>query len=400
MQVKILKYDDLGNGLLKINDKVCFVKKALPGEVVNIKIDSSKKNYLKASIINILEESKERILSPCKFYDKCGGCQFLHVKEEEEKRFKKAKCLNFLGRLDNFYETSAFSYRNKVTFHVKDGILGFYEEKSHELVPISFCHLLSPKMNQIIKLFIKKKDSNFQGTLLIRENYQNETMLVIKGEYLYLDYLLQSSLIDNLVYQEKVLKGNDYFFEKIGNYKFKVHYKSFFQVNRIGLLKIYEILKRFLNNKEITNALDLYSGTSVLGIFLSNFSKKVISVEENLFATNDAKFNLQLNRISNLEVINQKVENVISRFKNIDLVIVDPTRNGLDLKTITNILKIKAKYLIYIACGIDALKRDLESLKEVYQVIEIDIVDMFPKTIHMECVGLLCLKDISKTLVK
>lgn len=91
---------------------------------------------------------------------------------------------------------------------------------------------------------------------------------------------------------------------------------------------------------------------------------------------------------------------MISRFKNIDLVIVDPTRNGLDLKTITNILKIKAKYLIYIACGIDALKRDLESLKEVYQVIEIDIVDMFPKTIHMECVGLLCLKDISKTLVK
>lgn len=161
-------------------------------------------------------------------------------------------------------------------------------------------------MNQIIKLFIKKKDSNFQGTLLIRENYQNETMLVIKGEYLYLDYLLQSSLIDNLVYQEKVLKGNDYFFEKILNYKFKVHYKSFFQVNRIGLLKIYEILARFLNNKEITNALDLYSGTSVLGIFLSKFSKKVISVEENLFATNDAKFNLQLNRISNLEVINQK----------------------------------------------------------------------------------------------
>ena len=89
MQVKILKYDDLGNGLLKINDKVCFVKKALPGEVVNIKIDSSKKNYLKASIINILEESKERILSPCNFMINVEDVSFCMLKKRKKKDLKR-----------------------------------------------------------------------------------------------------------------------------------------------------------------------------------------------------------------------------------------------------------------------------------------------------------------------
>ena len=142
MQVKIVKFDDLGNGIARINDKICFVKKGIPNEDVEIKIVKENKNYLKANIINIIKESKSRIKPICKYYDKCGGCQFLHMDFLLEKEFKIEKCKNYFSLCDSFYETSIYNYRDKVTLHVKNGNLGFYDEKTHELVSVDYCHLL------------------------------------------------------------------------------------------------------------------------------------------------------------------------------------------------------------------------------------------------------------------
>ena len=384
MQIKIDDFDDLGNGLGKIDNKVCFVNKGLPNEVLNIEITKNTKSYINAKINKIIAPSKERLKPICPFYDVCGGCNFLHATKYLENEFKIQKGKKFLGSINKLYETADFNYRNKVIFHVKKGEIGFYKTNTNQLIKITYCYLLDDEINKILELFNKHVDNNFTGEILIRVNSLKETLVSITGNYQYTNILINSNLINNLVYNSKVLKGNNYFLEYINNYKFKVSYLSFFQVNHQGLENIINILSNFLKDKNINIALDLYSGTSVLGIIMARYVQKVISVEEVKVATLDALENKKLNKINNLEVINGKVEDYIDTFKNIDLVVVDPARRGLDKKTINYLKTIKSNYLIYIACKMDSLKRDLKDLKEIYDVTSINLVDMFPRTNHVE----------------
>ena len=359
MQIKIDDFDDLGNGLGKIDNKVCFVNKGLPNEVLNIEITKNTKSYINAKINKIIVPSKERLKPICPFYDVCGGCNFLHATKYLENEFKIQKGKKFLGSINKLYETAELNYRNKVIFHVKKGEIGFYKTNTNQLIKITYCYLLDDEINKILALFNKHVDNNFTGEILIRINSLKETLVSITGNYQYTNILINSNLINNLVYNSKVLKGNNYFLEYINDYKFKVSYLSFFQVNHQGLENIINILSDFLKDKNINIALDLYSGTSVLGIIMARYVQKVISVEEVKVATLDALENRELNKINNLEVINGKVEDYIDTFKNIDLVVVDPARRGLDKKTINYLKTIKSNYLIYIACKMDSLKRDL-----------------------------------------
>lgn len=392
MKIEILDFDDLGSGLGKINEKVCFVKNGLPKEILKVKIVKENKNYSNCEIENIILKNKDRINPICPFYQGCGGCNFLHATKSLENEFKLKKGEKFLGKIEKFYETREFNYRNKVIFHVKNGDIGFFKEKTNELVSINYCYLLNDKINEVLKLFLENKDLNFNGNILIRVNNLEESLVAITGNYKYIDLIKNSNLINNLIYNDKVIKGNSYFYEVVSNYKFKVSYKSFFQVNLDGLISIKIILESFLQDKNIKNALDLYSGTSVLGIIISKYVKNVISVEENKSSTDDALINKDLNKINNLQVINGRVEDYIDTFKNIDLIILDPARRGLDLKTISYLKKIKSKYLIYIACKMDSLRRDTKYLKDDYEVLENYLVDMFPRTNEVESVSILKLK--------
>ena len=389
MEIEILDFDDLGSGLGKINEKVCFVKNGLPKEILKVKIVKENKNYSNCEIENIILKNKNRINPICPFYQECGGCNFLHATKSLENKFKIKKGEKFLGKIEKFYETREFNYRNKVIFHVKNGDIGFFKEKTNELVSINYCYLLNDKINEVLKLFLKNKDLNFNGNILIRVNNLEDSLVAITGSYKYIDLIKTSNLITNLIYNDKVIKGNSYFYEVVSNYKFKVSYKSFFQVNLDGLISIKIILESFLQDKNIRNALDLYSGTSVLGIIISKYVKNVISVEENKSSTDDALINKELNKINNLQVINGRVEDYIDTFKDIDLIILDPARRGLDLKTISYLKKIKSKYLIYIACKMDSLRRDTKYLKDDYEVLENYLVDMFPRTNEVESVSIL-----------
>lgn len=393
MEVEILGFDDLGNGITKINNKVCFIKKALPGELINIKIVKDNKKYSMGVITDIKKNSNSRINPICKYYDKCGGCNFLHAKESLEKEFKIERARKFFKRCDNFYETTCYNYRNKVKLHVKNGNIGFYENKTNDLVSIDYCYLLNQNINEVISILNNYKDTSFNGIVTIRENKSSEIMLIIEGDYKYLDELKNSNLITNLIYNDKVIKGKNYFIEEINDYKFKVSYNSFFQINRLGLEKIFEVLSNFLKDKKINKVLDLYSGTSVLGIHLARYSKEVISVEINENATKDAIVNLKLNNINNLSVINSDVASCIDTFKDIDLIVIDPSRSGLSEKTIFYLNEIKSKHLIYIACGIDALKRDLKKLEKNYNLENLYLVDMFPRTNNVETIAILSLKE-------
>lgn len=396
MTIKIISYDDLGNGICKINNKVCFVKKALVDEICNIKIIKEKKYFSNAILTNIIKSSSERVKPICKYYDKCGGCNFLHATNKEEIEFKKNKCLNYFNVLPKIYETSNYYYRNKVTLHVKRGNIGFFTENTNDLIRINYCYLLMEKINDVIKLLISIMNKEFTGEIMIRENTNEEILVNINGNYLNCCELSQSDLINTLIYNNDVIKGKGYLIQDILSYRFKISANSFFQVNYEGIEKIYNVLYEYLHKEKLNLVLDLYSGTGLWGILISKMCQKVICVEENRDSILDCKWNKLENQINNLKIINGKVEDYIETFHDVDLVIIDPARRGLDLKTINYLKLIKSPIIIYISCSMISLKRDLKELSDCYNLDNIVLVDMFKRTYHVECVSVLQRKNLEK----
>jgi len=390
MEVKIIKFDHLGNGIAREDGKVIFVNRALPNEIVDIELINNKKKYQSAKIRRIIKKSDERIEPICPYYDKCGGCNFLHTNKDNENKFKINKCCEVIGYYTKYLDTAELNYRNKVKLHVKDKKIGFYQEKTNDIIEIDYCYLLDDKINDVIKKlkeYVNKNECNINDITI---RCSKELLLIINGEVPH-NFVNSFDFVENIVINNKVVKGKGYIVANIDKYNFKISPNSFFQVNYKGLENIFKILKSTLN-EIYKNALDLYSGTSVMGILMSDFCDLVTSIESNTDATNDALINIKNNNVNNIRVINDKVENVIDTLDNIDLIIVDPPRSGLDQKTINHIMKIKAKTMIYISCDMITLKRDLEYLKEIYDIKDVNLVNMFPRTYHVESVVILKLK--------
>ncbi len=388
MKVNILKFDHFGRGIAKVNEKIVFVEKALPSEIIDIDIVNSKNKYSEGKINNIIKESKDRIKPICPYYDKCGGCSFLHTNYELEKEFKLDKGKELLGKIDNYYETKELNYRNKVTLHVKDNKLGFYMEKSNEIVEIDYCYLLHDNLNKVINDLKKIDLSKYNIETIIIKTNQNQILLDIDSN-IDNNFINKINYVDTIIANNKIVKGNGYIEEIIDNKRFKITPKAFFQVNNEGLVNINNIVKEFIKNKKINSALDLYSGTSLWGILISDYVKKVTSIEINKEACLNAKFNIKENNINNIKVINGDVKDYIDSFNDIDLVIIDPPRSGLDKKTREYLKIINSKYIIYISCDMQTLKRDLSELKENYNIISTNLVDMFKRTYHCESIVIL-----------
>lgn len=388
MEVSIIKFDHFGRGLGKIDNKVVFIEKALPEEIVDVEITIKKKNYQEGKIERIIKESNTRVKPICPFYDRCGGCNFLHTNYETEKSFKKEKGIELLGKIDNFYETKNLNYRNKVTLHIKNNKIGLYSENSNNIIEIDYCYLLENNINKIIKDLNKIDWNNYKATRIIVKTNDNKLLLDIDSN-IDNDFLNTFNYVDTIISNKKIVKGTGFIEEIIDNKIFKITSEAFFQVNKEGLENINKVIKDFLNNKSINNVLDLYSGTSLWGILVSDKVKEVTSIEINKEATLNAKENIKKNNINNIKVINGDVKDYVDKFNNIDLVIIDPPRSGLDKKTREYLKKINSKYIIYISCDMQTLRRDLTDLKENYDIDSINLVDMFRGTYHSESICLL-----------
>ena len=388
MRVKILKFDHFGSGIAKIDEKIVFVSKALPGEVLDIKIISKKNKYLEGKIEKIIVANENRVKPICPYYDKCGGCNFLHTSYNQEKKFKIEKGNELLGKIDDFYDTKKLNYRNKVSLHVVDNRIGFYEEKSNNLVEIDYCYLLNDDINKVINDLKTIDISIYRIKKIIIKSNQGKILLNVDGQ-INADFIEQLNYVDTIINNGKIIKGKGYIEEVIDGKLFKITSNAFFQVNKEGLDNINGIIKNFLKNKNINQALDLYSGTSLWGLLISDYVKNVTSIEINKEACLNAKDNIRNNNKNNIVVINGDVKDYIDRFKDIDLVVIDPPRSGLDKKTRNYLKIIDSKYIIYISCDMMSLKRDLEELKYEYKVESINLVDMFKGTYHCEVVTIL-----------
>lgn len=398
--MKIEKLDYYGRGISRSSGKVYFIENALKDEDVSITLLKEKKKYCEAKLKEISNISKDRTEAKCKYYNVCGGCQLMHIKEEKQEEFKKEKVEEILKKflkynkdVNDIVFSKNFNYRNKVVLHVKDNKLGFYKNKTNELIEIDKCLLLNPVINDLIsylKNYIELKD--IEKITIKVGNKTNEVMLIIDGSIAKYQKLLE--IVDVLIINEKVMTTKDYITSYIGNKKYIIKRNSFFQVNYDISTRMYDKVKDVIVKEKSKNVLDLYCGTGTIGIYISDVVSKITGIEVVSDAIEAANINKKINNVENIEFILGKVEDKLDFISNnnIDTVIVDPPRSGLHKKVIPILEKISPKTIIYVSCDPITMARDIKLLSNNYELVEVTPYDMFPNTYHVECVCVLKLK--------
>lgn len=397
--LKIDSLDHNGNGIARLNDKVVFIKNALPEEIIEIKIINERKKFIEANVSKYIKKSNKRMDSPCPYFDICGGCDIMHMSYIDQLSFKQNKIENIINKYLNsnikinkiVKSSNNFNYRNKITFQVKEK-LGFYKNKSYEIVPIQECLISDKLINDSIK-YLNKLELNNINKIICRTG-SNELMVIIETNKDALNIEPIKKIADSIYLKinnkYKLVYGNKHIYETIDKYKYLVSPDSFFQINLDICLKLYKKIKEYVGNNK--NVLDLYCGTGSIGIFVSE-NNNVLGIEINKYAIKDALENKKINNIKNINFIcgdSGKILNNLN-FKP-DIIIVDPPRSGLDKNAIKNIISIKPKKLIYVSCDPMTFVRDLNILNEYYDIKEITPFDMFPNTKHVESLSLLILK--------
>lgn len=384
-KVKIIDNDNLGNGIAKIDNFVIFVYGALKDEIVNIRIEKIRKNYAYASILNIEEKSINRIDVKCPYYKICGGCDFLHTTYNNERNIK-TKYLEELFKMKiNYLEShEIYNYRNKVTLHVKDNKLGFYNKNTHSLCEIKNCLLLDDNINTLVNK-INKLNLNGINEIMIR-SISNKLMVNIYCDGKFDINCLFDLGIDCLYANGKHVLGEKYLIDEINDLKFTIYPESFYQVNKEGMNLIYNKAKEYVSSSD--NLLDLYCGTGTIGMWLNKNAKNITGYEINSSSIKNAKLNLLMNNINNIKFKLSDAKNVEGYY---DTIIVDPPRAGLSKKVINYLNNSNANKIVYISCNPNTLKRDVNLLNN-YELKNITACDMFPRTHHVECVCVLKLK--------
>ncbi len=385
MEILIEKLDNEGNGLSHINDKIIFISKCLEGELVDIDIIKETKKYYIGKLNKIIIPSKKRIDSPCKYFDKCNGCNLLNLSYEDTLIYKENKIkeifkkyLNYNLNVSIIKSDNHYNYRNKVLLHIKNKSIGFVNDSN--IINIDECKIINATLNDTIK-FIKSLNI-INGKVLLRVNYLNEILISIETEK---DITLNeiNSKIKGIILNNKIIYGQDYFIDNVNDLKFKISYNSFFQINKEINTKLFNIINEHINKND--NLLDLYCGVGTLGINASLKAKKVIGIDNFENNIKDANENKKLNNIKNIEFIYGDAS-VFPKYidKNIDVIIVDPPRNGLNKFTLKNIIEYKPNKLIYVSCDPFTLVRDLKKLLIDYKIEKYYLLDMFPFTHHVE----------------
>ena len=387
--LEINSLDHSFRGIGKLNGKVVFIKNALPSEIVEIKIKKEKKKFIEAEVDKYIKTSSERIIPKCKYFGICGGCDIMHLDYINQLKYKEEKIRNIVSKylddnikVNNIVYDNDENYRNKVKFQVKEKV-GLYKNESYDIVPIDNCLISNKKINESIEYLNKLDLININS--ITCKVFQDKLMIDIDSKTdIDINPILDIS--DSIYVNNKLVYGEKKLFEKLGDYTFMISPKSFFQVNKNICLKLYEKIKNYVGNNH--NILDLYCGCGSIGIYV-NKGNTVLGIEISESAIKDAIENKKINKLSNVEFICGD-SSIKTNFKP-DIVIVDPPRNGLNDSTISNIIKLKPKKIIYVSCNPITLVRDLKKL-EIYNIIEITPFDMFPNTKHVECLSLLTIK--------
>ena len=438
--VDIVDIGQGGVGIGKYEGFTVFVDGGLVQDKIKVKITKSKKNYAVGDIVEIIEKSPFRVERKCsESLRQCGGCQIQELdyqKQLDVKTNEVKQVISRIGKLDDvvIHDTLGmehpFRYRNKAQFPIqkKDNmpVIGFYKKKSHDLISTDECiiqHEVNDKIIKIIKTYIRaynvsiydeKTHKGLLRHLVTKVGFTTgEVMIVLVANGKKLPYLkeLASVLKENIpgfktlvvnVNTQKtnvilgkeniVAYGDGMIRDYIGELVFEISPLSFFQVNPLQTEVLYNKALEYANLGENDTVFDIYCGIGTISLFLAQKAKKVYGIEIVEDAIKDAKRNAKINNMDNVEFYVGKAEEVVPKMykegKRANVVVVDPPRKGCDEKVLDTIVSMEPDRVVYVSCNPSTLARDLAYLNERgYKCHEIQPVDMFPHSMHVENVA-------------
>ena len=430
--IKIHSLGSSGEGVGKLGELIIFVEGALPGEEILAEIETRKKNYAVAKLVEIVKPAPERTEPFCPLYKDCGGCQLQHLSYPAQLKCKRQQVVDAIERIGKISDVDVFDtlgmqnplrYRNKMQFPVGKNLqIGCYARGSHKIINTQFCMIQNAQNDKILaavrniatkfNLHPYNEDTHkgFLRHVMGRVGSNGEFMIVLvtatknfPNEKNFVRALLKelpnvTSIQQNvqtfknnviLGRETKILYGKPTIHDKIGDLKFNISARSFFQVNTVQAEILYKTALDFANLRGNELIIDAYCGTGTISLFMAKKARKVIGVEVVSSAINDAIKNARENHIKNAEFIVGDVVNVLPKISDYaEVVIVDPPRAGCDKKVLETFAAMKPEKIIYVSCNPATLARDLKILDEFgYKTKKIQPVDMFPFTSHIEAVA-------------
>lgn len=446
-----------GEGVGRADGYTLFVPGALPGEKISARVLKTKKQYGYAKMQTLLESSPARVDAPCEIFDRCGGCQIQHMDYAAQLEWKRQQVVNSLERIGKLNVRSLegaadvgateaggilvpstlgmsepWRYRNKaqVPMGQEHGRLigGFYARGSHRIVDMQTCiiqHEANDEMVEAVKeigreLGISAYDEE-TGRGLLRHvvvkvafaTGEKMVVLVTNGDRLpeaerWIEAIRErvpsvrsicqnvNTRQTNVIFGDvtRVLWGEEVIHDYIGDVKFAISARSFYQVNPAQTEVLYGKTLEYAGLTGNETVIDAYCGIGTISLFLAQKAKKVYGVEIVKEAIEDARKNAELNGFANAEFEVGASEDVIPRWREQgvkpDVIVVDPPRKGCDARLLDTIIEMKPERVVYVSCNPATLARDLRVLEDGgFKTVKVQPVDMFPQTVHVEAVALL-----------
>ena len=431
--------------------KICFVNGALPEEVVTARLLEDKRNYRVLDLVDVEVPSPDRKLPDCEYFPECGSCQLRHLNYDAELRLKENRVRHFLSKLEGAHSSKFLPiigmedtqyYRGKsiFPFSQEDGVvtIGQYRRGTNDLIDIRYCLVQSEVsltlVNSVRELANSDGVTAYDRTtqrgslrhLVVRTGFSSRHVMLIfvvndpsvketimswvpalEEAALDAGYTLKSVWMNLQKSRENRILSDDYRLlfgeetieEEINGVRYRISPDSFFQVNPKQAAKLFSEVVKAANIQPGDRVLDLYCGVGAIALQLASdvtihaqCSGEVIGVEIVEAAVDDARDNAKLNGIENVHFVNADASTWLREQKDIlvlDVIVVDPPRKGLDPAALEVIRDADCERVVYVSCNPATLARDLALLSDRYQIVIVQPVDMFPRSMHVETVVLL-----------
>jgi 23S rRNA (uracil1939-C5)-methyltransferase len=402
LQVHVSGMAHGGDAVARHEGKVIFVPYVLPGEEVVVELTEERASYSRARLVEVVTPSPDRVEPRCIHYGTCGGCQWQHISYERQSALREEVLRSQLSRIAHLPDVTVrptqaasdpWCYRNHVQLHLdQEGQLGFMGIDGRSVIPITECHIMHALLWDIFAGL--EIDFPELERVSLRAGIATGEQLVVlesagsQAPAIEVDVPVSCVLLlgdDTLV----TYVGNGYVTERIGSRSLRVSATSFFQANTSQTERLLGALEEYLDPQGHESLLDLYCGVGTLGLALADRVAEVIGVESNEAAMEDASFNAE--GMTNVTLLEGSVEQVLPSIEQpIDLVILDPPRQGASKRCLDALGALSAPRIIYVSCDPATLARDVGRLGQSgYRLVEVQPVDMFPQTYHVEAVALL-----------